>query len=294
MLVTNVHRMQRDELGTVYRMYTLLAARQSTVQLWNHVVVHESSRDVAFDFHDRTPCGRVASDFYQVDVHEPEDDFIDSPTAGHVWAVGRLAAWAMQRPAMHQWVEDRHVLELGSGTGISGISAARAGASTVILSDRQPTLSLLRQNIARNARWFKKHNEQQSIGSLQAIALNWSDVVTTLPLPHPVDTLLASDVLFNEAVQDAFVKGICDLWPLLESPLNSRDRVSLARPRAQLLMIEIERSKMLLDRAMALFKAAGFFVTTELLTDEVHLHDPEFVDNYGADTAVFWMRITRS
>lgn len=292
--------MQRDELATAYRMYTLLAARQSIVQLWNHIVVDECGNGSCvgtLDSDDRrptAPCRRVAGDLYQVDVDEPEDDFINSPTAGHVWAVGRLAAWAMQRPAMHQWLEDRHVLELGSGTGISGISAARVGASTVILSDRQPTLDLLRQNIARNARWYKKHNKQRSIVSLQAIALNWFDVAAALPLPHPVDTLLASDVLFNEAVQDSFVHGICDLWPLLEPPLHSRNSATLARSPVQLLMIEIERSKMLLERAMALFKAAGFLVTKELLTDEVHLHDPDFVDNYGADTAVFWMRITRS
>lgn len=65
------------------------------------------------------------------------------------WASGLvLARWLAERP---DWVRGRRVLDFGSGSGVAGIAAARAGAAEVVACDLDP-LALLasRANAALN------------------------------------------------------------------------------------------------------------------------------------------------
>lgn len=82
---------------------------------------------------------------------------LDSPsaeeegTARWVWpGATATARWLCDRDR-GRWLENKHVLELGSGTGLLGLVAARLGAASVTLTDLPSELHLLRANVARNA-----------------------------------------------------------------------------------------------------------------------------------------------
>merc|ERR1712129_482158 len=63
-----------------------------------------------------------------------------------IWDAGvALATLLGDDPA----TAEKRIVELGSGTGIAGLSAAFAGAD-VVLTDRSDVMALLNQNIARN------------------------------------------------------------------------------------------------------------------------------------------------
>ncbi|KAL1500191.1 hypothetical protein AB1Y20_012860 [Prymnesium parvum] len=102
-----------------------------------------------------------------------------------VWDAGRALSQLLQRaPAL----EGRRVLELGSGTGIGGLTAAACGAHAV-LTDRAAMLPLLRANIRAN----------RLEGRATAAALEWgdaADIARAARLASPFDLLLGSDVLY--------------------------------------------------------------------------------------------------
>ena len=165
-------------------------------------------------------------------IVEYNDDFIDSPTAGRIWAMGRLALWALQRPALSECVKGRHLLELGSGTGIAGISAAWAGAASVILTDRLAGIDLLERNVAANSRGTAAATASvgvnkialggAEVGTMTVRELNWlHDTSDVAALGH-FCTLFGSDVFYNEEVQDAFLKKVLELWPHCASPCSSQ------------------------------------------------------------------------
>ena len=71
-------------------------------------------------------------------------------TARWVWpGATATARWLCDRDR-GRWLEKKHVLELGSGTGLLGLVAARLGAASVTLTDLPSELHLLRANVARN------------------------------------------------------------------------------------------------------------------------------------------------
>lgn len=61
---------------------------------------------------------------------------LPEPFWGFCWAGGQaLARYLLDHP---QWVEDRTVLDFGSGCGVGGIAAKRAGALRVLAADIDP------------------------------------------------------------------------------------------------------------------------------------------------------------
>jgi hypothetical protein len=95
-----------------------------------------------------------------------------------------------------------HILELGSGTGLVGLSFAQSGAS-VALTDLPPALPLLELNIRANP----------CLGRVQASAFDWAahdDQATLARLvsngtPH---LILASDVLYEPRNYSAFAGAL--------------------------------------------------------------------------------------
>jgi nicotinamide N-methyltransferase len=72
-------------------------------------------------------------------------------TARWVWpGATATARWLCDRDR-GRWLENKHVLELGSGTGLLGLVAARLGAASVTLTDLPSELDLLRANVALNS-----------------------------------------------------------------------------------------------------------------------------------------------
>ena len=96
------------------------------------------------------------------------------------------------------------VLELGCGTGVAGLTAARLGARHVTLSDAEPALwPLLRQSIEEN------QTNGMSGDGISMYGLDWRDVSTFLDpaIPqHSYDLILAADVLY--AGMDSASRGV--------------------------------------------------------------------------------------
>jgi predicted nicotinamide N-methyase len=100
-------------------------------------------------------------------------------------------------------VHDRSVLELGAGTGLSGIATAVLGASRVLLTDLEYTVENLRRNIDLNAAVItasKQHEDIEvyetngaaiasySSNNIDVAVLDWANKSTYSLGPHDVRT----------------------------------------------------------------------------------------------------------
>lgn len=91
------------------------------------------------------------------------------------WGSGAaLAQLLLQEP---QWVQGKSVVDLGSGSGIAGIAAALAGASSVLACDTDP-----------DARLASATNAE----------LNGVDIQISATLPQRCDIVLMADVLYDK------------------------------------------------------------------------------------------------
>jgi len=105
-------------------------------------------------------------------------------TADSVWDGTVVLAKVLEKnPGL---VRGRRVLELGSGRGVCGISAARLGARSVTLTDLPYALGALQEAVALNS--------VDTCGELIATVLDWSDPRSFLDGAQHFDVILASDV----------------------------------------------------------------------------------------------------
>lgn len=108
-------------------------------------------------------------------------------TAGLVWRGGEVTALALSLlGSLSGW----RVLEVGSGTGISGLAAAMCGAE-VVLTDLPLVTPLLERNVARNADAIRRAG-----GSASVQALDYRDVLEDGAL-RGFDLVLGSDLVFK-------------------------------------------------------------------------------------------------
>lgn len=107
------------------------------------------------------------------------------------------------------------VLELGSGTGAVGLSAAVVGGNdcNVVLSDRQQLLQLLQHNVALN----------RLDGRCNVCECDWDKVedasLDALAQQHKFDIVLCSDVLYKVSLTRSFARV---LKRLMEHPTGPR------------------------------------------------------------------------
>lgn len=141
-----------------------------------------------------------------------------APYWAHYWGGGTaLARYIFDHPDI---VADRRVLDLGSGSGIVGIAAAKAGARDVICADTDKyAVAVARLNAAINE---------------VAISTFLGDV--TPNAPPDVDAVLIGD-LFYEPNLAARVTTFADrcLAAQIEVLIGDPWRAFLPRPRLQLL-----------------------------------------------------------
>lgn len=112
------------------------------------------------------------------------------------WGSGQaLARFVLDHP---EWVRDRRVVDLGTGSGVAAIAAARAGARSVLAVDLDPTArEAARINADRNG-----------------VLLETGEVV-----PESFDLLLAADVLYETGLRDfVFEVALCRGPCLLADP----------------------------------------------------------------------------
>lgn len=115
-------------------------------------------------------------------------------TARWVWpGATATARWLCDRDR-GRWLENKHVLELGSGTGLLGLVAARLGAASVTLTDLPSELGLLRANVARN---------DAASSPTRVEPLVWGDetgmleLIDRARLPSGFDVVLCCDLVYR-------------------------------------------------------------------------------------------------
>lgn len=131
-------------------------------------------------------------------IHEAEEG---NGTYAHVWASGAFfAAWVGSSDITNT-LYNKHVVELGSGTGISGIAIASAGAASVHLTDIIPAVSLLQTNILLNCDNVLNPITCGSLKMSKLDSCGFSDIdKNTKRICKSANIILATDVLFNESM----------------------------------------------------------------------------------------------
>ncbi|KAI0092566.1 putative methyltransferase-domain-containing protein [Irpex rosettiformis] len=119
-----------------------------------------------------------------------------SPGCGGIaWPAGEvLSSFITRQPSL----KAKNVLELGSGTGLVGLVAAKLGAD-VWITDQQPLLEIMSRNVAMN-----------DLGDrVKVLELNWGG-----PLPEDLprfDLILAADCVYFEPAFPLLVQTLDDL-----------------------------------------------------------------------------------
>lgn len=146
------------------------------------------------------------------------DDAFGAPYWAHLWGGGlALARYVLDNPEL---VSGRRVLDLGAGSGIVGIAAAKAGASAVVAADIDPyAITAIELNAETNA---------------VTIATRLGDL-STGPLLD-VDIVLVGD-LFYDAALAAKITALLDrcLASGVLSLIGDPCRAYLPRSRLRLL-----------------------------------------------------------
>ena len=119
----------------------------------------------------------------------------EAGVGGMVWeAAGALADWLTPR------AKDLRLLELGSGTGMLGLSAALSGARHVTLTDRFDVLPLLKASVEANAAILQ---------NVAVLELSWGE---QLSKDTPTfDMIVASEVIYNGNLYDRLQSTIVAL-----------------------------------------------------------------------------------
>eukprot|EP01063_Lacrimia_lanifica_P035888 TRINITY_DN6964_c0_g1_i1.p3 TRINITY_DN6964_c0_g1~~TRINITY_DN6964_c0_g1_i1.p3 ORF type:complete len:217 (+),score=84.63 TRINITY_DN6964_c0_g1_i1:2173-2823(+) len=124
----------------------------------------------------------------EIKVKQGEDDLEHlvghDATARWVWdAATPFAKWVCKYP---ERVKGKTAVEIGAGTGLVGIAAAKVGAKRVVLTDLPTELPLLRENVELNGMGE----------SMEVQVCSWGDDEHLAALGQP-DVVLVSDCLYG-------------------------------------------------------------------------------------------------
>ena len=118
-------------------------------------------------------------------------------------------------------IEDKTILELGSGTGLAGIFAAKKGAR-VTLTDVEKTLPALQENVNLN---FQNGSEDPQAPLVQA--LQWhSDNEKFKPCAY--DIIIGADIIYSEALFDDLLSTLVHLTSNCSESLDTEPKVILS------------------------------------------------------------------
>ena len=119
----------------------------------------------------------------------------EAPLGTLLWPAGHLLARFLARCAPDA-VRERTVLELGSGTGLAGLTAAALGARHVLLTDAGSESVVL-----DNLRWNEEENRKRAVltAPVTVMPLTWASFSASVLAMPPVDVVLAADCLYRSA-----------------------------------------------------------------------------------------------
>ena len=137
-----------------------------------------------------------------VTVTEAPQIISEGTTGLSCWQAGIfLADWITQNP---QVLQDKRVLELGSGTGATGliINKSSKPPQELVLSDcHENVLRLLNDNVALNG-----------CQGVRVINLNWDDISHLDEVSVDPEVVLAADVVYDDTIFRPLVDVLLSLW----------------------------------------------------------------------------------
>jgi hypothetical protein len=123
-------------------------------------------------------------------------------------------------------IQNKHIIELGSGTGIVSIVADRLGAASCIATDLPACIPFIRQNIGLNIN-----------SACKALALDWSSKDDVRSVPSPVDWILCADCVYNLDTVDDLVGTILTINPVRGVIVSNEKRESPGNAQAEKIFI---------------------------------------------------------
>ncbi|KAI8379469.1 putative methyltransferase-domain-containing protein [Radiomyces spectabilis] len=171
----------------------------------------ESSED---DFY-QDPFGTLELETRKAEVEKGISDFtldtvpwtirlaqdMSGGCGGKIWeAANMMISYLVDYP---QDFKNKRILELGSGTGLVGLAVAKSypDVKSLILTDQEPLMNLLRENIALND---VAHITTASV-------LNWGEPLPDSIAPGSVDVILASDCVYLEVAFEPLIHTLLEL-----------------------------------------------------------------------------------
>ena len=125
------------------------------------------------------------------------DDTLDS--GGSIWNGGYyLSKYLLQHADM---VQNKTVLELGSGCGLTGIIASVCSAKQVVLTDLPEQIPYLQSNVEKNRNILRSE-------ACTCIPLDWGSETKCEDIPHRYDAILAADVGFDVSLHQPLVSTL--------------------------------------------------------------------------------------
>ncbi|XP_053313588.1 protein-lysine methyltransferase METTL21E-like [Spea bombifrons] len=108
-----------------------------------------------------------------------------------VWPSALVLCYFLENHGKHMQIEDKHIIEIGSGTGLVSIVASLLGGQ-VTATDLKDLIGNLQYNVHRNTKQKSKHVPQ-------VMELTWAfDLEETFPkTSFQFDYILAADVVYN-------------------------------------------------------------------------------------------------
>ncbi|OQS04161.1 hypothetical protein THRCLA_03584 [Thraustotheca clavata] len=117
-------------------------------------------------------------------------------------------------------VYGKGILELGAGTGLVGLAAAFCGASNVLLTDLDYTLTNLQHNIDLNRNQLRELYPTQTVSTIE---LDWF-TSESIPNMENIEIILGSDIVWVETLIPSLVATI---KRLLQSTPTKKNRLML-------------------------------------------------------------------
>jgi hypothetical protein len=124
-----------------------------------------------------------------------------------LWGAGAcLASYLYSEQGRSLLANSPEVIELGSGTGLTGLAAAISGAGSVILTDQAHCVDTLSNTIAENEDVIPPHTH------VSAAALPWGDSSALSEVsPLGCDLIVGADLLYNPETFPALLSTIAEL-----------------------------------------------------------------------------------
>jgi predicted nicotinamide N-methyase len=108
--------------------------------------------------------------------------------AGEIWNCARVLSEFIKTDKIRKMFKDKIVLEIGSGTGYCGLTAASLDTKAVYLTDREENLEIIQKNYNLNI---------DKLSSVVITSLNWNNIVDYNNIKQKIDIIIASDIIYH-------------------------------------------------------------------------------------------------